>query len=672
MGVFEVRSAAGVGFQRCAILKLTIGLSLFAAILSFISLNQVLPYEQWYSALKNDHASEIPAILFSYAYLPRIAVSILAGAALGLSGCIFQQVLQNPLAEPTTLGVSTGAQLALVLSMLWWPGSLEYSRESIAIAGSLFSACLVFIIAGRDGLSSISLIMAGLVVNMTLGSLAAITTLFNHEFLSELFVWQSGRLEQDGWHQVQFLGTRLALALVIALAFLRPLSLMEIGEESALGLGLRGAWVRPLILLVPLLLAASIVSAIGVIAFIGLAAPALARLAGARRLRERLIGSAMLGSAILWLADQLVQAIPMSSAVVPTGVATAMLGAPLLLLLLGRANTTSARPQHERLIKWRELSNPAVKLVGLLLILLLLIFFSACMGRGEHGWVFQGAEHLDFIGRWRAPRIISSLGAGLLLGLAGVFVQRMFGNSMASPEVLGISSGASLGVITLVLLLPLYQPASVIAAAAIGALGTTGFVLLLNNRFGYSPQRTILFGVALGTLLGAISEFLIAGGGSARTLLLTWMSGSTYRADWGTATSVLVVAAVALLILPLFGRWLTLLPLGESTARSMGLDVKGARGLIILAASLMTAAATIVVGPLSFIGLMAPHIARAAGFRKTMSQLYAAALLGAIILVAADLLGRIIIFPWQVPAGLLSALIGGPYFLTMMWKKSHG
>lgn len=243
---------------------------------------------------------------------------------------------------------------------------------------------------------------------------------------------------------------------------------------------------------------------------------------------------------------------------------------------------------------------------------------------------------------------------------------------MASPEVLGISSGASLGVITLVLLLPLYQPASVIAAAAIGALGTTGFVLLLNNRFGYSPQRTILFGVALGTLLGAISEFLIAGGGSARTLLLTWMSGSTYRADWGTATSVLVVAAVALLILPLFGRWLTLLPLGESTARSMGLDVKGARGLIILAASLMTAAATIVVGPLSFIGLMAPHIARAAGFRKTMSQLYAAALLGAIILVAADLLGRIIIFPWQVPAGLLSALIGGPYFLTMMWKKSHG
>ena len=123
--------------------------------------------------------------------------------------------------------------------------------------------------------------------------------------------------------------------------------------------------------------------------------------------------------------------------------------------------------------------------------------------------------------------------------------------------------------------------------------------------------------------------------------------------------------------MPLCRRWLTILPLGGETARSIGMALSPARiGLLLLAACL-TAAATLTIGPLSFVGLMAPHIARMMGFRRTMPHIVISALIGGLMLVFADWCGRMLMFPYQVPAGLLSTFIGAPYFIYLLRKQSR-
>jgi iron complex transport system permease protein len=124
-----------------------------------------------------------------------------------------------------------------------------------------------------------------------------------------------------------------------------------------------------------------------------------------------------------------------------------------------------------------------------------------------------------------------------------------------------------------------------------------------------------------------------------------------------------------LTLAPFAARWLEILPLGTSSARAVGLNVGVARLMLLLLTALATAAATLVVGPLSFVGLMAPHMARLLGLQRPMVQLFGAAIIGALLMVTADWLGRSILFPWQIPAGLVATLIGAPYLL---WQFRRG
>jgi iron complex transport system permease protein len=132
------------------------------------------------------------------------------------------------------------------------------------------------------------------------------------------------------------------------------------------------------------------------------------------------------------------------------------------------------------------------------------------------------------------------------------------------------------------------------------------------------------------------------------------------------------MAMVLLLILvPLCRRWLTILPLGGEAARAVGMALTPSRVALLLLAAGLTAAATLTIGPLSFVGLMAPHIARMMGFRRTMPQMVMAGLIGGLLLVFADWCGRMMMFPYQIPAGLLSTFIGAPYFIYLLRKQSR-
>ena len=164
---------------------------------------------------------------------------------------------------------------------------------------------------------------------------------------------------------------------------------------------------------------------------------------------------------------------------------------------------------------------------------------------------------------------------------------------------------------------------------------------------------------------------LQASGDPRMAKILTWISGSTYNATGSQVVWSGISMLVLLAMVPLCRRWMTILPLGGETARAVGMALTPARVALLLLAACLTAVATLTIGPLSFVGLMAPHIARMMGFRRTMPHIVMSALTGGMMLVFADWCGRMVLFPYQIPAGLLSTFIGAPYFIYLLRKQSR-
>jgi iron complex transport system permease protein len=194
-------------------------------------------------------------------------------------------------------------------------------------------------------------------------------------------------------------------------------------------------------------------------------------------------------------------------------------------------------------------------------------------------------------------------------------------------------------------------------------------MMWLNRKNGLQPEKILLTGMALAALNDAAIRVWSASGDYRIQQLLVWLSGSTYHAE---PLLSMWVAAAALLLFVLvrpLAPWLTLMGLGATTAQAAGLNVLWARRCLIILSAVMTAFSTLLIGPLSFIGLLAPHLAHAIGARSAAGQLSAAALIGASVMMAADWLGRIWLFPYEIPAGLMASLLGGLYFLWLMRKS---
>jgi iron complex transport system permease protein len=575
-------------------------------------------------------------------------MALLCGAALALAGTLMQQVLRNPLASPTTLGVSSGAQLGLLIATLWAPWALDYGREWVALAGGGLASLLVFALAWRRALAPLTLILAGLVVTLYLSALNVTLMLVQQQDLNAVFIWGSGSLSQNSWSGVQFLLPRLAIGLLLLLPLLRPLALLELDDSGVKSLGVPLRFLRIVSLTLSVYLAACVVSVVGVIGFIGLAAPALARLLGARSFAQRLIWAPLLGGLLLCVTDLGIQRLAGNLAeLVPTGAATALLGAPLLLWLLPRLHLAGGQPQSNDEHRFARHPFPARRLLPLLLTLAVGIVLALGLGRGLDGWSWNLGD----------------------TALAGCMIQRLTGNPMSSPEVLGISAGAALGLIALLFLLPYSGPLAQLALGGLGAGLSLLLLLGLSRRSGFAPEKVLLIGISITALFDALQVILLAGGDPRGQNLLSWMSGSTYFVGPQMALWVLVCSLVLLAAALPFGRWLELLPLGEGTPRALGVPLGRGRLVLLLLAALLTAGATLIVGPLSFIGLLAPHLARLLGLARAVPQLLGAALLGALVMVAADWLGRTLLFPAQLPAGLLASLLGGAYFMLCLYRR---
>lgn len=598
------------------------------------------------------------------AVLPEIAAAFLAGGLLALASTALQQVVHNPLASDSTLAVAGGAQLALMLVTLFFPAAGLFGSFWVAFAGAVAAMLLVLVVAGAGGANALALILAGLLANMVFAAIAAVISQFYSDLLLGIMVWGAGSLLQDGWATVTaLLWTSLAAALALALLY-RPLTLLALDDEQARRLGAPVGLLRLLVLLLAAGVTAQVVSRLGVISFAGLAGASVAHLLRVRAMGARFALSFAAGGLLLLVVDSLLNiAGHFLGTLLPAGALCGVLGAPFLIFLVLRQRKSAQGFVREappsapspRLASWR---TPLLGLAVLLALLVLSQGFTA--GADGWGWHWQGELILDH----RLPRSLSAMAVGIMLACAGVLLQTLTRNPMASPEVLGISSGVALAVIAAFLAFPALGSGGLLLAGAGGALAVAVLVLWLARRL--QPAWLLVTGVAIAALMQGVMTVVQLSGNPQLQGVLSWLAGSTWYARPHTAPLLVLLALVLLAAALLCGKALQLLALGETVAGSLGLAVRRSRSLLLVLVALMSAVATLAVGPLSFIGLMTPHLARRSGAVSPEKQLPIAALYGAALMLVADWLGRYLIFPYEIGAGVIASLLGGGFFLLLL------
>ncbi len=639
------------------LLVLTLGLAC-------AELARQLPGALWWQALFSPELDDARQAVVHFSWLPRLAICLLAGAALGLAGTLMQQVLRNPLASPTTLGVASGAQLALMMVTLLAPSWLLIGREWIAMAGGSLAMGLVFALAWRRQLNPVVIVFAGLVINLYLAAISMGLLLFFQEELKGLLVWGSGSLAQNSWSGVGYLLPRLLLAAMLVVVLVRPLAVLELDDASARSLGVSLKHLRFAGLGLAVFITACVVSVVGLIGFIGLAAPAMVRLLGVRKLAQRLLWAPILGALLLAATDLLLQTLSRFWPVlIPTGAMTALLGAPLLLWLIPRLGIKQSAPKANSSLLLARHPAPT-RLVGLMVLgLAAAVIASLLFGQGMGGWGWPSWLRWQAQLEWRLPRTLAAGASGVLLALAGTLLQRVSNNPMASPELLGVSGGTFMGVIAAALLLPALPLPMMLLGGLMGAFACLLLLVLINRRNGFQPERILLSGIAITALFEPLQAIALANGDLRVQQLLSWMSGSTYYVTQPVALALVVLALLMLAACLLVSRWLDLMPMGPSVATALGIHLGRAQLTILLLVAVLTASATMVIGPLSFAGLLAPHLARLMGLVRARWHLLGAAGCGALLMVSADWIGQQILFPQEVPVGLVSTLLGGAYFM---------
>ncbi|MPQ98891.1 iron chelate uptake ABC transporter family permease subunit [Modestobacter sp. I12A-02628] len=327
----------------------------------------------------------------------------------------------------------------------------------------------------------------------------------------------------------------------------------------------------------------------------------------------------------------------------------------------------------------RQLTVPVV-------VLALLVLVSALsIGRGDYPialtdvlrtMVGLGDPAAEFIVlELRAPRVVVGVLVGIALGLSGALVQTFARNPLASPDVLGVTQGASVGAVAVLALgggssaaAGLLGGAGLPLAALVGALATAALVVLLAWRTGIDGYRLVLVGIGISAICTALTDWLLVRADIAEaTAAYVWITGSLNARGWDQALPLTLALAVLLPAALVLSRTLGALQFGDDTARSLGIRVTGSQALVLLVAVALAAAAVAAAGPIQFVALVVPQIAvRLTGGSRP--PLLASALLGALLVVGADLVARTVL-PVALPVGIVTAVLGAPYLIWLLVSR---
>ncbi|MFQ5858630.1 MAG: FecCD family ABC transporter permease [Anaerolineae bacterium] len=269
----------------------------------------------------------------------------------------------------------------------------------------------------------------------------------------------------------------------------------------------------------------------------------------------------------------------------------------------------------------------------------------------------------------RVPRALVGALVGMNLGVSGVLLQGIMRNSLASPTIIGVTAGAGLAATVVMLMVP-GLPTFLPLAAFAGAMGAAVLVYLLSWQpgVGTSPVRMVLAGVAITSMLTAFTTFLMVTFSDRVQPVVLWMAGNLIGRSWGHLRLIWPYSVGGLAIAFLLIRQLNVLQLGDETAQGLGVRIELARLLAMAAASFLAASAVSVAGLVGFIGLMVPHTMRLLGGYNHAYLIPAAAIGGAALMMWADLGARMLLAPAELPVGIITAVMGGPYFVYLLYR----
>ncbi|WIV90152.1 Fe(3+)-hydroxamate ABC transporter permease FhuB [Proteus appendicitidis] len=635
-------------------------------LLSIISLqidNSLSLSRQLYLLTHSATTMPFADVFFLHAQLPRLAMTVVIGGLFGVVGSLMQQLTQNNLTSPLTLGTSSGAWLALVIVNIWFTGLVADYSAVAATMGALFAFSLVIIIAGIRNMTGLPLVVSGMVVNILLGAIATALVTLNAQFAQNIFMWGAGDLAQDGWEPFFWLLPRIAPVLLIFIFAPRILTLLRLGHEGATARGLSVLPAFAFFIILSTWLVSVSITVVGVISFIGLLAPNIVRTLGARTARQELIASGLMGICLLLITDSLaIWAGQWLNTVIPSGVTAAAIGAPALIWFSRKKMQALDQLSISIISQTKKLSNYTV--IGITALLMLGLTLTLFIHINERQWFWEVPS--VYQGALRFPRLLTALFAGVALAIAGVILQRLIYNPLASPDILGVSSGATFALVFSSLILGSTLQTSQWGTALLGSGVVMIILLVLGKRHQYAPASLILTGIALTASLEAFIQFFLAKGSLSSYKILLWLSGSTYRVTEQQAIYFALAIIFIVGVVLLLTRWLALISIGRSFALARGLHTAQASIILLIIVSLLCALVTSTVGPIAFIGLVAPHMAVLIGAQKIKSQLILSGLIGATLMVWADWLGQILIYPAQIAAGTLVAILGGSYFLCLM------
>jgi len=272
----------------------------------------------------------------------------------------------------------------------------------------------------------------------------------------------------------------------------------------------------------------------------------------------------------------------------------------------------------------------------------------------------------------RLPRALAAVLVGAALAVSGALLQGLTRNDLAAPDIVGINAGAGLAAVTLIVAFPSVPAAYLPPAAFVGALVVAVALYLLAWRGSSSPTRLILIGVGLSAVATALTTFMITFGEIEQvSQALVWLTGSVYGRSWEEVLMLLPWLVVFMPLAFLRTRHLNALSLGDEVATGLGVSVELERGLLVLASVALAASAVATAGTIGFVGLIAPHIARMLVGPSHGGLLPVSAMTGGALVVLADLLGRTLFAPIEIPCGIITSAVGAPFFLYLLYRSRN-
>lgn len=639
--------------------------------------------EIWSMLMGNDVGQQ--ALVIAQSRLPRLGAALVVGICLGAAGAAMQSVTRNPLASPDTTAVNAGAYLFLTVTAGFGLSFGPLPSTAIAFLGGILAAALVLSVSGGGGQSSVRLVLAGSVIVLGLHAITSVVLLLLPWETQGLFAWGAGSLSQHSSDAIISVVPIMVVALIVLMTQGRRLDILQLGDDSARSLGVPIASTRTITIICSVLLAAASVTVAGPIGFVGLCAPLVIRLLSSwlRPLRKQvpfILASSVGGVALVLSADVVVRAVfgPTSGVSVPTGVVTSVIGAVALIVLARRLTalgsdgglaTMKAGSAFARRYPWVLLVTGIALLVAAVALGVLVGDQKVLLGDFVNWLKGVASIRLEIIFDTRVPRVTAALLAGAALAISGAIMQTFTRNPLADPGILGVSNSAGLGAVITLIVLGSTSFTTLFAGALAGAIVSAIVIFGLSSRGGLNTMRLILVGVGMATGASAVTTLLLVQTDPwNQSKAITWLGGSTFGTTFNQQLILLVVLIVVGFVLSRTARDLDIVALDELTPQVLGIALNKSKFLHISIAIVLAALATATVGVIAFVGLVAPHAARMLIGKNHRWFLPMAATVGALLVVVADAIGRSVIAPAQIPAGISTAVIGAPYFIWLLWR----